>query len=290
MGRFRTMLGTAAAACAAMTLLVGAALAGNPQNPSPGGPPGQQGTPPGQAKKGTTGQGTGNAANGKAKGKAKKAQGGKASKPSHPSHPGHPSHPSHPSHPVTPSHPAGTATKVIVPQKPAFAASKGRGHEKTAQHKVIICHRTGSATNPYVAINISINAWLNGHSKHPALDGRSDILLQDPASPGEKPDPALVAELCGGGQQAAQQQSAPAPAQLATAAPAKSRLAIVAAAGVKGAAASQPKGAAGVLGAISTPVRSGQLPFTGLPLWIAALAAFALGAFGLILRRRAGAS
>ena len=287
MGRFRTMLGTAAAACAAMTLLAGSALAGNPQNPGSGGPPGQQGTPPGQAKKGTTGQGNGNAANGKAKGKAKKAQGGKASKPSHPSHP---SRPSHPSHPVTPSHPAGTATKVIVPQKPAFAASKGRGHEKTAQHKVIICHRTGSATNPYVAINISINAWLNGHSKHPALDGRSDILLQDPASPGEKPDPALVAELCGGGQQAAQQQSAPAPAQLATAAPAKSRLAIVAAAGVKGAAASQPKGAAGVLGAISTPVRSGQLPFTGLPLWIAALAAFALLAFGLVLRRRAHAS
>jgi len=155
---------------------------------------------------------------------------------------------------------------------------------------VIICHRTGSATNPYVAINVSINAWLNGHSKHPALDGRSDILLQDPASPGEKPDPALVAEMCGGGQQAAQQQSAPAPAQLATAAPAKSRLAIVAAAGVKGAAASQPKGAAGVLGAISTPVRSGQLPFTGLPLWIAALAAFALLAFGLVLRRRAHAS
>ena len=287
MGRFRTMLGTAAAACAAMTLLAGAALAGNPQNPGSGGPPGQQGTPPGQAKKGTTGQGNGNAANGQAKGKAKKAQGGKASKPSHPSHP---SRPSHPSHPVTPSHPAGTATKVIVPQKPAFAASKGRGHEKTAQHKVIICHRTGSATNPYVAINISINAWLNGHSKHPALDGRSDILLQDPASPGEKPDPALVAELCGGGQQAAQQQSAPAPAQLATAAPAKSRLAIVAAAGVKGAAASQPKGAAGVLGAISTPVRSGQLPFTGLPLCIAALAAFALLAFGLVLRRRAQAS
>ena len=181
MGRFRTMLGTAAAACAAMTLLVGAALAGNPQNPSPGGPPGQQGTPPGQAKKGTTGQGNGNTANGKAKGKAKKAQGGKASKPSHPSHPSHPGHPSHPSHPVTPSHPAGTATKVIVPQKPAFAASKGRGHEKTAQHKVIICHRTGSATNLYVAISVSSNTWLNGHSKHPALDGRSDILLQDPA-------------------------------------------------------------------------------------------------------------
>jgi hypothetical protein len=278
MGRLRTMLGTAAAVCAAGTLLAGAALAGNPHNPSSGGPPGQQGTPPGQAKKGTTGQGQG-----KANGKVKKQKAVKASKPSHPAHP------SHPSHPVTPSHPAGTATKVIVPPKPVFAATKGRGHEKTAQHKVIICHRTGSATNPYVAINISINAWLNGHSKHPALDGRSDILLQDPASPGEKPDPALVAAMCGGGQQAAQQAAA-APAQLATAAPAKSRLAIGASAGVKGAAASQPKGAAGVLGAISTPVRSGELPFTGLPLWIVALAAFVLGAFGLILRRRAQAS
>jgi hypothetical protein len=283
MGRLRTMLGIIATVCAAGTLLAGAALAGNPHNPGSGGPPGNQGTPPGQAKKGTTGQG-----HGKANGKVKKQKAGKASKPSHPAHP------SHPSHPVTPSHLAGTATKVIVPPKPVFAASKGRGHEKTAQHKVIICHRTGSATNPYVAINISINAWLNGHSKHPALDGRDDILLQDPASPGEKPDPALVAAMCGGSQQAATQQAA-APAQLATAAPAKSRLQIVAAAGVKGAsaskpAASQPKGGAGVLGAISTPVRSGELPFTGLPLWIAALAAFALGVGGLALRRHARTS
>jgi hypothetical protein len=283
MGRLRTMLGTAAAVYAAATLLAGAALAGNPHNPGSGGPPGNQGTPPGQAKKGTTGHG-----HGKANGKVKKQKAGKASKP------GHSAHPSHPSHPVTPSHPAGTATKVIVPPKPVFAASKGRGHEKTAHHKVIICHRTGSATNPYVAINISINAWLNGHSKHPALDGRSDILLQDPASPGEKPDPALVAAMCGGGQQAATQPAA-APAQPATGALAKSRPAIVAAAGVKGAtasspAASQPKGGAGVLGAISTPVRSGELPFTGLPLWIAVLAAFALIAFGLVLRRRVQAS
>jgi hypothetical protein len=280
MAGLRNAFGAAAAACAAILLLAGAALAGNPNNPGSGGPPGQQGTPPGQAKKGTNEKGNGNTTqHGKALGKAKKAQKApKASKPSHPAHP---------SHPVTPSHPAGSAaTTVIVSQKPAFAATKGRGHEKTAHHKVIICHRTGSATNPYVAINVSINAWQNGHTKHPALDGRSDILLQDPASPGEKPDPALVAQVCGGGGQQAQSAQQPAAAQLATAAPAKSPLKIVAAAGVKGAAASKPKGAAGVLGAISTPVRSGELPFTGLPLWIVALAAGCLFVLGLALRRR----
>src|SRR5439155_17257301 len=98
-------------------------------------------------------------------------------------------HPAHPSHPVTPS----TTTTAKPVSGSTFASTKGKGHEKTAHHKVIICHRTGSATNPYVVINVSINAWLNGHTKHPALDGRSDILLKDPASPGEKADPALAA-------------------------------------------------------------------------------------------------
>src|SRR5204863_2767322 len=88
----------------------------------------------------------------------------------------------------TPSHPSTTTTAVKPVSGSTFASTKGKGHEKTAHHKVIICHRTGSATNPYVVINVSINAWLNGHSKHPALDGRSDILLKDPASPGEKMD------------------------------------------------------------------------------------------------------
>src|SRR5206468_1800789 len=158
------------------------------------------------------------------------------------------------------------AAKVIVPPKPVFAASKGRGHEKTAQHKVIICHRTGSATNPYVVINISINAWQNGHTRHPARDGRSDILLQDPASPGEKGD---ASQCPGGGQQAgagvAGQQNQGVAVHVRKAAKAR------AAGGVKG-VSSAPKArprsgaAGGVLGALGTRVTRGQLPFTGLPL------------------------
>jgi hypothetical protein len=39
-------------------------------------------------------------------------------------------------------------------------------HSSTAGEKVLVCHKTGSAKNPYVVISISINGWNNGHSKH----------------------------------------------------------------------------------------------------------------------------
>jgi hypothetical protein len=56
---------------------------------------------------------------------------------------------------------------------------------------VIVCHRTGSNSNPYVVINIPWTAWTEAHSpdtgSHPDLNGRHDILLKDPASrPGSK--------------------------------------------------------------------------------------------------------
>jgi len=261
----RKTLGAAVAACAAATLLAGAALAGNPNNPGTGGTqPGHGGTPPGQVKKGTTG--AAGVQHGKALGKAKKA-------------PIHPAHPSHPSHPVTPAVQASHGQSAS--HKPAFAASKGKGHEKTAHHKVIICHRTGSATNPYVVINISINAWQNGHSKHPAIDGRSDILLKDPAAPGEK----LPKSMCP--QPSAPAAAAAPAAQPLTATPVAARPTLIAAGAVKGAASTRPARAGGVLGAISgAPVIRAQLPFTGLALWPVLLAAVALLAAGAALRGR----
>jgi len=283
MTRLRKMLGTAAAACAATTLLAGAALAGNPHDP--GAPTGKPATPPGQAKKGTTGNGS--VSKGKALGKAKHAA-KLAAKAAAKTHPAHPSHPVNSNRPANPGNPVTPATTVS--HKPAFASTKGKGHEKTAHHKVIICHRTGSATNPYVVINVSINAWLNGHTKHPALDGRSDILLKDPASPGEKADPALAAG-CAAAQAAptvvaAQQLRAVQTAKL------RSKPRVAAAGGVKGVSSTRPSQprAAGVLGAISNPVRSANLPFTGFPLWIAALLAAVLVASGLFVRRLARTS
>src|SRR5687768_5634668 len=69
------------------------------------------------------------------------------------------------------------------------ALAQGRSAE--AHHHVIICHRTGSDSNPYVVINIPWTAWSEAHSpdtgSHPDLNGRHDIMLKDPASrPGSK--------------------------------------------------------------------------------------------------------
>ena len=276
MARLRKMLGTAAAVCAATTLLAGAALAGNPH--TSGSQTGKPATPPGQAKKGTDSKTNGHAAKakGKALGHAKHAAKA-AAKATAKAAKTHPAHPAHPSHPVTPS--AMTTAKPVSGS--TFASTKGKGHEKTAHHKVIICHRTGSATNPYVVINVSINAWLNGHTKHPALDGRSDILLKDPASPGEK----LDAAQCGARQSTTTTTTATVqPATKKVTARPKHRA--VVAGGVKGVSSTKPQ-AAGVLGAISTPVRTANLPFTGFPLWIAALLAAVLFGSGLLIRRAA---
>jgi hypothetical protein len=41
--------------------------------------------------------------------------------------------------------------------------------------KIAICHRTGSASNPYVLIMVDDSA-LNGHLRHPPKGGRNDII------------------------------------------------------------------------------------------------------------------
>ena len=73
-------------------------------------------------------------------------------------------------------------------QSPSAApkAAAEHGNSSVAHIHVIICHRTGSRSNPYVVINISKSAWLEGHTTHPALNGHSDILLKEGATPGEK--------------------------------------------------------------------------------------------------------
>jgi hypothetical protein len=48
----------------------------------------------------------------------------------------------------------------------------------------------------------------------------------------------------------------------------------------------KPPAAGGVLGAIARTATRGQLPFTGLPVWVPALFGLVLIGLGLALRRR----
>lgn len=94
--------------------------------------------------------------------------------------------------------PPGQAKKAEkAPSKPAKAATPSKGQSANAQRHVIVCHRTGSLSNPYVVINIPYTAWTNGHTTHPAKNGNSDKLLKDPASrPGSKD--GFDKSACGG--------------------------------------------------------------------------------------------
>ncbi|HYZ78220.1 MAG TPA: hypothetical protein VE596_12685 [Gaiellaceae bacterium] len=52
----------------------------------------------------------------------------------------------------------------------------------------------------------------------------------------------------------------------------------------------KPPAAGGVLGAIARTAARGQLPFTGLPVWVPALFGLVLTGLGLALRRRGRAT
>jgi hypothetical protein len=85
--------------------------------------------------------------------------------------------------------------------KAVKAATASKGQSANAHHHVIICHRTGSLSNPYVVINIPYTAWLHAHSdttgSHPDLNGNHDKMLKDPASrPGSKD--GFTKAACGG--------------------------------------------------------------------------------------------
>jgi hypothetical protein len=166
---------------------------------------------------------------------------------------------------------------------------------------VIICHRTGSLSHPYVVINISKSAWLEGHTTHPTLNGNDDILLKDGASPGEKlplsachvtpktpetppkptgdpkdpakptppasrPDPARPDPGRPGPRPSAPPLFPNAPVLGADVAPAKSER-------------------SGVAAEVAVASGFDELPFTGMPLWVAVLAGFWLIGSGLGIRK-----
>jgi hypothetical protein len=156
------------------------------------------------------------------------------------------------------------------------------------ERKVTICHKTGSATNPYVEITVDEHALKDGHTV-----AKGDII---PAPAGGCPTAQVLVTTtttAAAAAVAAPSTAAPSTAAPSTAAPSKPAAAPAGA--VLGAVTAlhpvKAKPAGGVLG---TTVRLGKkvsgttLPFTGLPLWI-----FALVAAGLILigatARRAGA-
>jgi hypothetical protein len=181
-----------------------------------------------------------------------------------------------------------------------LADLSGPGNSKL--HKVTICHATGSTSNPYVVITVDVHA-LKAHTQH--QDGRDVI----PAPSGGCP-----AASSGGGTTTTGTTgttttgttttgttttgttttgttttgstttggvagvSTPPPGGHSAGSPQPS---------VQGGPQGGPAGVLGVTTRLGTAARSGTLPFTGVPLWLAALAAAGLLAAGVGLRRTA---
>lgn len=65
---------------------------------------------------------------------------------------------------------------------------KDNGNDKDKQggnaNKIAICHKTGSAKNPYVEITVSVNATMGGHGTH-----AGDLI---PAPEGGCPDTVIT--------------------------------------------------------------------------------------------------
>lgn len=183
---------------------------------------------------------------------------------------------------ATPARGKSAEAKAKPKGRPVSLDEPARGRSTQAHHHVIVCHATGSASNPYVVINIPMTAWTSAHDRH--QDGR-DFILKDPASRTgtkdgfSKADCVQPAPQQAGAQQAAppaakqpREQSGVAGVQGAEARPAAVR------------AARRPAPQGAVLGALGA-VEAGDLPFTGLPLWIAVVAGIGLVGAGLGARR-----
>jgi hypothetical protein len=167
------------------------------------------------------------------------------------------------------------------------AFAQGRSEE--AHHHVIVCHRTGSDTNPYVVINIPMTAWSEAHDPasshaHPPLNGRVDIMLQDPA-PGPGTKNGFTSDDCPAGGTSPTTTTG-GPTTTTTGGPTTTG-------GVSGETTGTTGGTTGgagdvsgsTTGGVAGAAEGGELPFTGLSVWIPLLAGAGLLAAGYMLLR-----
>lgn len=159
---------------------------------------------------------------------------------------------------------AAPPTVVKVVQK--HAPVRLKKEPKAGRGKVALCHATGSATNPFVLISVSVNATTgNGHGRHaadiiPVGDGSCDRAQPGPVP--EPEDPTVPPK----------DDPKPDPGSTGGDDP---RLPV-----------SQPD----VLAAEALPAVQGELPFTGFPLALLAFLGAAAAVAGGLLRRNGRSS
>ena len=182
--------------------------------------------------------------------------------------------------------PAGGQQQQQQPEQP-----KQNGNDK-----VTICHATGSESNPYVEITISENA-VEAHRRH--QDGRDVIPAPAGGCPGGSTAGSPTGQLssaptgttttggtptsaAGGNQNAASPSTSSPKAKAGT-----NRTPRVA--GVTKRQTAKQTGVRRTPRPVLDTVRRGNLPFTGVPIWVAFLLAGGLITLGVLLRRRATA-
>jgi hypothetical protein len=183
---------------------------------------------------------------------------------------------------------------------PPPAAGEPTG-QTTAHSKALICHATGSATNPYVLISVSVNAWSkgSGHGAH------ADDVFVDwswPGDPRQKNDALCAASGPAGTTTTTSTSATTASSSAPPTADEPINDAVKSPTGSPAAdrEGPGPTSAPPAAKAVETPLRDvlttgvraghaavrGTLPFTGLPLWGIALVGLGLVALGLVLHRR----